>query len=53
MPALGISSILKDFDVKQSNKFEKLNELKKLRDAINLIEQQTGKRPRSVKEIQR
>jgi hypothetical protein len=53
MPALGISSLLKDFDVNQSKKFQKINDLKKLRDLMNLIEQQTGKRPRTLNEIQR
>jgi hypothetical protein len=51
MPRLGISSILKDYDAKQSAYFERLQELRKLQDYLKYIEQQTGVTPRSVREI--
>lgn len=51
MPSLGISSVVKDYDVKQAKFFQLLNELRKLQDEINYIEQQTGTRPRTVNEI--
>lgn len=51
MPKMGIGSILKDYDAAQSQYFEKLQELRKLQDYMSYIEQQTGNRPRSVREI--
>lgn len=51
MPSMGISSIFKGFDAEQSKKYEKMDELKKLQDYIDYIEQQTGVRPRAVKQI--
>lgn len=53
MPSLGISGILKDFDVEKANTYELYDRLNKLQDYIDYIEQQTGARPRSVNEINR
>lgn len=51
LPTLGISSFLKDFDAEESRKYELIDQLRKLQDYIDYIEQQTGTRPRSVNEI--
>lgn len=51
MPHMGISSVFKGFDAEQSKKYEKMDELKKLQDYLDYIEQQTGVRPRAVKQI--
>lgn len=53
MPSLGISGVLKPYDVDQSNYYAGYNELNKLQDLINYIEQQTGTRPRTVNEIKK
>lgn len=51
MPSFGISGVLKDFDANKANYFELRAKLKELQDYISYIEQQTGKRPRTVNEI--
>jgi hypothetical protein len=53
MPSMGISSVLKDFDADKSKYFESREQLRKLMDLINYIEQQEGTRPRTIKEIRR
>lgn len=50
-PPLGISGVLKEFNADKENYFQSLDQLKKLQDYINYIEQQTGVRPRTVNEI--
>ncbi|MEN2765779.1 hypothetical protein [Ornithinibacillus xuwenensis] len=50
-PSLGISSMLKEYDVVKSEYYERLNELQRLQDRINWIEQQTGMRPPTMNEI--
>ncbi len=50
-PSLGISSVLKNFDADKAKYFELLDKLRQLQDYINYIEQQTGKRPRTMQEI--
>lgn len=50
-PSLGISSVLKDYDVKKEQYFQKRRELQELQDELDYIEQQTGNRPRTVREI--
>jgi hypothetical protein len=50
-PVLGISSVLKDIDANKSKFFQQREELQKLMDLIDYIEQQTGQRPRGVNEI--
>jgi hypothetical protein len=50
-PVLGISSVLKDIDANKSKFFQQREELQKLMDLIDYIEQQTGSRPRGVNEI--
>lgn len=52
-PKLGISGVLKDFDVEKANYYELRNHLRQLQDYINYIEQQEGVRPRTVNEIRR
>ena len=52
-PSLGIRSLLKPFDVQQAEYFQQLDRLRKLQDFIDYIEQQTGQRPRTVREIER
>ncbi|KIL35874.1 hypothetical protein SD71_10815 [Cohnella kolymensis] len=51
LPTLGISSLTKDFDAEKYAYYAKLNELKQLQDLILFIEQQTGDKPRTVREI--
>lgn len=51
-PSLGLS-IIKEYDTSKAKYFELREELKKLQDYINYIEQQTGIRPREVKEIKK
>lgn len=51
-PSLGISSLLKDYDAERARYFQLLNELKRLRDQLDYIEQQTGKRPPTVSELE-
>lgn len=50
-PVLGISSVLKDIDPNKSKYFQQRDELQALMDLIDYIEQQSGSRPRGVKEI--
>jgi hypothetical protein len=50
-PVLGISSVLKDIDANKSKFFQRREELQKLMDLIDYIEQQTGQRPRGVNDI--
>lgn len=50
-PRLGISTIFKGIDPEKSEYYERLEQLRKLQDLINAIEQQTGVRPRTVNEI--
>jgi hypothetical protein len=52
-PSLGISSVIKDFDVNKAKYFEQLEKLKKLQDLMNLIQQQTGQRPSTIRELNR
>ncbi|MFK7695664.1 hypothetical protein ACI5FR_22885 [Paenibacillus sp. HJGM_3] len=52
-PGLGISSFLKPYDAEQARYFQALDELRKLQDLMNYIEQQTGERPRTLAEINR
>lgn len=51
MPSLGISSLSKEFDVNQAKFYQLLEELRKLQDQMHYIEQQTGYKPRTVREI--
>lgn len=51
LPTLGISSMLKDFDAESSEYFQQRDQLQRLLDLIDFIEQQEGVRPRSVREI--
>lgn len=53
MPSLGISSLSKPFDAEQAKFYQLLEELRKLQDQMRYIEQQTGYKPRTVREIQR
>ncbi|MFA4854180.1 MAG: hypothetical protein WC616_02385 [Candidatus Omnitrophota bacterium] len=53
MPSMGISSLLKDYDVKKSRYFELLNELQALQDQMKYIEQQTGQKPKTIKELKK
>lgn len=53
MPSMGISSISKPFDAEQSKFYQLLEELRKLQDQMRYIEQQTGNKPRTVREINR
>lgn len=50
-PSLGISNILKDYDAKKAEYYQKFDELQRLQDQLDYIEQQTGQRPRTVREI--
>lgn len=50
-PSMGISSVIKDFDAKKAEYFETLQKLQQLQDQLDYIEQQTGQRPRTVREI--
>lgn len=50
-PVLGISSMLKDINPQQSQYFQRLEELQRLQDLMDYIEQQTGQRPRTINEI--
>lgn len=52
-PSLGISSVLKDYDVEKSKYYQLLNELRKYQDMMDYIEQQTGERPKTIQELQR
>lgn len=52
-PVLGISSLLKDIDVNKARFFQQQEELQRLMDLIDYIEQQTGQRPRTIQEIGR
>jgi len=52
MPTLGINSLLKPYDVEEAQRFERLDELRKLQDHLRYIEQQSGAKPRTVREIQ-
>lgn len=52
-PGLGISSIVKDYDAEKARYFQAQEELRKLQDLINFIEQQTGEKPRKINEINR
>lgn len=51
MPSLGISNMTKEYDVNRSRFFERLEELRRLQDRINYIEQQTGVRPPTMNDI--
>lgn len=53
MPSLGISSLLKDFDVNKAKYFEGRQDLQQLLDLIRYIEQQTGQPVRTMQEINR
>lgn len=53
MPSLGISSLIKDFDVDKAKYFEGRQDLQQLLDLIRFIEQQTGQEVRTVNEINR
>lgn len=50
-PVLGISSILKEIDAGKADYFQQREELQRLMDLIDYIQQQTGQRPRGVNEI--
>lgn len=50
-PSMGINSVIKDFDAKKARYYELLDELNKLQDQIDYIEQQTGQRPRTTRDI--
>ena len=50
-PSFGISSVVKPFDAEQAQYLERIQTLKKLQDFMRYIEQQTGEKPRTVKEI--
>ena len=50
-PKLGIGSILKDYDPEMARYYEKVQELQAYQDYLKWIEQQTGTKPRSVREI--
>lgn len=50
-PVLGISSFLRPINPAQSQYFQQREELQRLMDLIDYIEQQTGARPRGVNEI--
>lgn len=53
LPSLGISSILKDYDTEQATKFQLLDELNRLRDYIQFLEQQTGKPVPTLPELKK
>ncbi|PWV90271.1 hypothetical protein DFQ01_14447 [Paenibacillus cellulosilyticus] len=50
---LGISSLLKDYDVNKYDYYKLLDELSKLQDYIQYIEQQRGQDVRTISEINR
>lgn len=52
-PGLGISSILKDYNVENSKYFEQYDEYQKMLALIKYIEQQTGEKPRTISEIKK
>lgn len=52
-PGLGISSLFKEYDVNKAKYFQQREELQKLLDLINYIEQQTGQPVRTLAEINR
>jgi hypothetical protein len=52
-PTMGISSVIKDFDVDKAKYFEHLERLRKLQDLMSYIQQQTGNRPPTVNELNR
>lgn len=52
-PSLGISSLLKPYDIKETNYRAKQKELRELEDMIYYLEQELGQRPRSVRDIKR
>lgn len=52
-PSLGISSVMKDYDVNQAKFFQLLEDLKRLRERMDLIEQQTGKRPPTMADLKK
>lgn len=52
-PTMGMSSMLKKYDIKETNYREKQAELRKLMDYIDYLEQEQGKRARSVNDIKK
>lgn len=52
-PSLGISSMLKKYDIKETNLRAKQAELRKLMEYLDYLEQEQGKRARSVTEIKK
>lgn len=52
-PTLGISSMLKKYDVNETNLRTKQAELRRLMEYMDYLEQEQGARPRSVSEIKK
>ncbi|CAM4097106.1 hypothetical protein L1N85_10655 [Paenibacillus alkaliterrae] len=52
-PVLGISNIFKKYDINETNFYEKKRELRELMDLIDYIEQETGDKPKSVRDIKK
>ena len=52
-PSLGISSMLKKYDIKETNLRAKQAELRKLMEYIDYLEQEQGQRARSVTDIKK
>jgi hypothetical protein len=52
-PSLGISSMLKKYDIKETNLRAKQAELRELMEYLDYLEQEQGQRARSVNEIKK
>lgn len=52
-PSLGIRNMIKQFDINKSNYFQKRDELKKLMDYIDYLEQEQGQRPKTISQIKK
>ena len=52
-PSLGIRSLLKNYDINESNYRAKQRELEQLLDYLKYLEQETGERPRTISDIKR
>lgn len=50
---LGINALTKEFDTDKQLYYQKRDELRKLQDLINLIQQETGSKPATVNELKK
>lgn len=52
-PSLGISAMLKKYDINKENFYKKKNELRELMDYIDYLEQEQGQRPKTISQIKK